>query len=76
MSQVYALAGAPLEDAEAHVLANLDFSYEHHVRLRINNSQERADEEMKRRAKVAGIFPPVGSITRLVESVFINVNEE
>ena len=36
-------AGELLEDAEADALAYLDFPYEHHVRLRTNNVQERAN---------------------------------
>ena len=61
---------------EADALAYLDFPYEHHVRLRTNNVQERANEEIKRRTKVVGVFPSVESMTRLVGSVLIDVNEE
>ena len=69
-------AGELLEDAEADALAYLDFPYEHHVRLRTNNVQERANEEIKRRTKVVGVFPSVESMMRLVGSVRIDVNEE
>lgn len=69
-------AGELLEDAEADALAYLDFPYEHHVRLRTNNVQERANEEIKRRTKVIGVFPSVESLKRLVGSVLIDVNEE
>jgi transposase-like protein len=69
-------AGELLEDAEADALAYLDFPYEHHVRLRTNNVQERANEEIKRRTKVVGVFPSVESMVRLVGSVLIDVNEE
>ena len=69
-------AGELLEDAEADALAYLDFPYEHHVRLRTNNVQERANEEIKRRTKVVGVFPSVESMMRLVGSVLIDVNEE
>ncbi|MGI6033518.1 MAG: IS256 family transposase [Coriobacteriales bacterium] len=69
-------AGALLEDAEADALAYLDFPREHHVRLRTNNVQERANEEIKRRTKVISIFPSVESMERLVGAVLIDVNEE
>ena len=69
-------AGELLEDAEADALAYLDFPKEHHLRLRTNNVQERANEEIKRRTKVVGVFPSVGSMLRLVGSVLIDVNEE
>ena len=69
-------AGELLEDAEADALAYLDFPYEHHVRLRTNNVQERANEEIKRRTKVVGVFPSAESMMRLVGSVLVDVNEE
>lgn len=76
IAQLKARAGELLEDAEADALAYLDFPYEHHVRLRTNNVQERANEEIKRRTKVVGVFPSAESMMRLVGSVLIDVNEE
>ena len=60
MRELYQLATAQIEDfcpkaaevleeAVADALAYLDFPYEHHVRLRTNNVQERANREPKRR---------------------------
>lgn len=76
IAEIKPRAGELLEDAEADALAYLDFPYEHHVRLRTNNVQERANEEIKRRTKVVGVFPSVESMMRLVGSVLIDVNEE
>ncbi len=76
VAQIRPRAGELLEDAEADALAYLDFPYEHHVRLRTNNVQERANGEIKRRTKVVGVFPSVESMMRLVGSVLIDVNEE
>ena len=76
IAQVKPRAGRLLEDAEADALAYLDFPYEHHIRLRTNNVQERANEEIKRRAKVVGVFPSAESMMRLVGSVLVDVNEE
>ena len=73
---ISARAGELLEDAEADALAYLDFPREHHVRLRTNNVQERANEEIKRRTKVVGVFPSTESLMRLVGSVLVDVNEE
>lgn len=69
-------AGELLEDAEADALAYLDFPSEHRVRLRTNNVQERANEEIKRRTRAVGVFPSVKSMERLVGSVLVDVNEE
>lgn len=69
-------AGELLEDAEADVLAYMDFPFEHHIRLRTNNVQERAKGEIKRRTKAIGVFPSAESLKRPVGSVLIDVNEE
>lgn len=76
IGRLKARAGELLEDAEADALAYLDFPHEHHIRLRTNNVQERANEEIKRRTRVVGVFPSVESMARLVGSVLIDVNEE
>ena len=51
-------------EAEADALAYLDFPYEHHVRLRTDNVQERASREPRRRSRVVQVFPgrksPIG----------------
>lgn len=76
LAEIRPRAGELLEDAEADALAHLDFPYAHHVRLRTNNVQERANEEIKRRAKVVGVFPSAESTMRLAGSVLVDVNEE
>ena len=43
--------------------------------LRTSNMIERVNKELKRRSKVIGIFPNAASITRLMGSVLIDVNE-
>jgi transposase-like protein len=53
-------AGEPLGDAEEDALAYLDFPREHHLRLRTDNIQERANEEIKHRTRVVNVFPSVG----------------
>lgn len=65
-----------LEDAEADALAYLDFPYEHHVRLRTNNVQERANRELKRRSRVVQVFPSRKSLIRMMGAVFAEMDEE
>lgn len=50
-------AAEVLKEAEIDALAYLDFPYEHHVRLRTNNVQERANRAPKRRSRVVQVFP-------------------
>lgn len=65
-----------LEDAEADALAYLDFPYEHHVRLRTNNVQERANRELKRRSRVVQVFPSRKSLIRMLGAVFSEMDED
>lgn len=65
-----------LEDAEADALAYLDFPYAHHRRLRTNNVQERANRELKRRARVAQVFPSRKSLIRMLGAVFSEMDED
>ena len=68
-------AAALLEDAEPDALAYLDFPYEHHVRLRTNNVQERANRELKRRSRVVQVFPSRKSLIRMMGAVFSEMDE-
>lgn len=56
-AKMSAKAAELLEEAECDALAHLDFPREHHRRLRTNNVQERANREIKRRGRVAQVFP-------------------
>ena len=69
-------AARAMEDAEPDVLAYLDFPQAHRTWLRTNNVQERANREIKRRAKVVQSFPSAESMIRLVGAVLVEVNEE
>ena len=69
-------AAALLEEAEADALAYLDFPYEHHVRLRTNNVQERANRELKRRSRVVQVFPSRKSLIRMMGAVFSEMDED
>lgn len=69
-------AAEVLEEAEAGALAYLDFPCEHHVRLRTNNVQERADRELKRRSRVVQVFPSRKSPIRMMGAVFSEMDED
>ena len=51
-------------EAEANAPACLGFPYEHHVKLRTDNVQQRFNRELKRRGRIMRIFPdrrpPIG----------------
>lgn len=64
------------EEAEADVLAYLDFPYGHHVRLRTDNVQERANRELKRRSRVVQVFPGRESPIRMMGAVFSEMDED
>ena len=68
--------GALLEEAEPDALAHLDFPPAHRRRLRTNNVQERANREIKRRARVVQVFPSRKSLIRLVGAVLSEMDEE
>lgn len=63
-------AAEVLEEAEADALSYPDFPYEHHVRLRTNNVQERADRELKRRSRVVQVLPGRRSPIGMMGAVF------
>lgn len=69
-------AAEVLEEAEADALAYLDFPYEHHVRLRTNNVQERANRELKRRSRVVQVSPSRRSLIRMMGAVFSEMDED
>ena len=59
-----------------HALAYPDFPYEHHIRLRTNNVQERANRELKRRSRVVQVFPSRKSLIRMMGAVFSEMDED
>jgi putative transposase len=48
----------------------------HRRRLRTSNMLERLNEELKRRTRVAGLFPNDASLLRLVSAVLMEVSDE
>ena len=57
-------------------LSVFDFPAEHRRRLRTNNCSERLNREVKRRTRVASIFPNEDSLLRLATAVLIEIDED
>ncbi len=66
-----------MDQAEADVLAHLQFPAVHRLKIHSTNPLEwRLNKEVKRRAHVVGIFPNEASIRRLIGAVLMEQNEE
>jgi transposase-like protein len=57
-------------------LTVFDFPVEHRRRLRTNNLLERLNREVKRRTRVATLFPNEASLLRLATAVLMETDEE
>lgn len=57
-------------------LTVFDFPVEHRRRLRTNNGLERLNREIKRRTRVATLFPNDASLLRLATAVLMETDEE
>lgn len=69
-------AAEVLEGAEADAPAYLDLPYEHHVGLRTDNVQERANRELKRRSRVVQVLPGRESLIRMMGAAFSEMDED
>jgi putative transposase len=57
-------------------LTVFSFPKRHQIRLRTTNGLERTSKEIKRRTRVAGIFPNEASCLRLVSAILMETSEE
>lgn len=64
-----------LKETKPDALAYLDFPPSHWKRLRTDNVQERPNREIKRRSRVAQVYPSKSSLLRLVGAVVCNQAE-
>ena len=65
-----------LEENIEEGLTIYSFPRAHWRRLRTSNFLERVNREIKRRTRVAGIFPSEASVLRLVSAVLLEIHEE
>lgn len=65
--------------AEANILEGLaifGIPSEHRKRMRTTNMLERQNRELKRRTRVATLFPNEASLLRLVTAVLVELSDE
>ena len=68
--------GPLMDDAKTEVLAFTVYPRTHWPKLWSTNPLERVNKEIKRRARVVGIFPNEAAVTRLVGAILADMHDE
>jgi putative transposase len=76
LTPTFPTIGPLMDDAKAEVLAFTSFPRSHWSKIWSTNPIERLNREIKRRARVVGIFPNEASAVRLVGAVLNDAHDE
>jgi transposase-like protein len=76
LAQSFPKIGPLMDDAKSEVLAFTAFPRSHWAKIWSTNPIERINREIKRRARVVGIFPNEASVIRLVGAVVNDLHDE
>ena len=68
--------GPLMDEAKEEVLAFTAFPPSHWRKVWSTNPLERVNKEIKRRSRVAGIFPNDASVIRLIGAIMIDLHDE
>lgn len=65
-----------MDNAEADVLAHMEFPAPHRAKLHSTNPLERLNGEIKRQSDISGIFPNEAAVMRPIGALLLEQNAE